>query len=129
MARPWTLLLLATALLHFAASVSFAFSVSSGPANRLLRPCVSRQPAASVLSQRSQRTDRSGNDGERRLRMQAAIEVVEIAKAEGSKGSVLIAGAGLAGLSAAKHLVDRGYTPTVVESRNVLGGKVSERSC
>eukprot|EP00961_Rhodomonas_salina_P152158 2047921-Rhodomonas_salina.2 len=50
---------------------------------------------------------------------------VEVARAEGSKGSVLIAGAGLAGLSAAKHLADRGYTPTVVESRNVLGGKVA----
>jgi hypothetical protein len=33
---------------------------------------------------------------------------------------------GLAGLSAAKHLCDRGYTPFVLESRDVLGGKVSK---
>jgi 15-cis-phytoene desaturase len=43
-------------------------------------------------------------------------------------GDVLIllsSGAGLAGLSAAKALVDRGYTPLVLESRDVLGGKVN----
>ncbi|EKX51102.1 hypothetical protein GUITHDRAFT_66127 [Guillardia theta CCMP2712] len=44
---------------------------------------------------------------------------------EGSRGSVIIAGAGLAGLTAAKELCDRGYTPTVLEERNVLGGKVA----
>jgi 15-cis-phytoene desaturase len=46
-------------------------------------------------------------------------------KTAGSKGSVLIAGAGLAGLSAAKHLAEQGYTPTVLESREVLGGKIA----
>jgi len=38
---------------------------------------------------------------------------------------VAIAGAGLAGLSCAKYLVDAGHTPVVVESRDVLGGKVA----
>ncbi len=38
---------------------------------------------------------------------------------------VAIAGAGLAGLSCAKYLSDAGHTPVVVESRNVLGGKVA----
>ena len=38
---------------------------------------------------------------------------------------VVIAGAGLAGLSAAKYLVDAGHEPIVLESRDVLGGKVS----
>lgn len=38
---------------------------------------------------------------------------------------VAIAGAGLAGLSCAKYLVDAGHTPIVVESRDVLGGKVA----
>lgn len=38
---------------------------------------------------------------------------------------VAIAGAGLAGLSCAKYLVDRGYTPIVLERRDVLGGKVA----
>ncbi len=38
---------------------------------------------------------------------------------------VAIAGAGLAGLSCAKYLVDAGHTPIVVERRNVLGGKVA----
>lgn len=37
---------------------------------------------------------------------------------------VVIAGAGLAGLSAAKYLVDAGHQPIVLEGRDVLGGKV-----
>jgi 15-cis-phytoene desaturase len=38
---------------------------------------------------------------------------------------VAIAGAGLAGLSCAKYLADAGYTPIVLESRDVLGGLVA----
>ena len=38
---------------------------------------------------------------------------------------VIIAGAGLAGLSCAKYLVDAGHTPIVLERRDVLGGKVA----
>jgi 15-cis-phytoene desaturase len=38
---------------------------------------------------------------------------------------VLIAGAGLAGLSCAKYLTDAGHTPIVLERRDVLGGKVA----
>ena len=38
---------------------------------------------------------------------------------------VAIAGAGLAGLSCAKYLVDNGHIPIVLESRDVLGGKVA----
>lgn len=38
---------------------------------------------------------------------------------------VAIAGAGLAGLSCAKYLCDAGHTPIVLESRDVLGGKVA----
>ena len=38
---------------------------------------------------------------------------------------VAIAGAGLAGLSCAKYLVDAGHIPVVFESRDVLGGKVA----
>lgn len=38
---------------------------------------------------------------------------------------VIIAGAGLAGLSTAKYLVDAGHKPIVLESRDVLGGKVA----
>ncbi len=38
---------------------------------------------------------------------------------------VVIAGAGLAGLSCAKYLADLGFTPIVLERRNVLGGKVA----
>ena len=42
-----------------------------------------------------------------------------------SRGSVVIAGAGLAGLSAAKYLVDAGYRVTLLEKREMAGGKVS----
>ncbi|MGF1676046.1 MAG: 15-cis-phytoene desaturase, partial [Rivularia sp. (in: cyanobacteria)] len=38
---------------------------------------------------------------------------------------VAIAGAGLAGLSCAKYLIDQGHTPVVLESRDVLGGLVA----
>lgn len=38
---------------------------------------------------------------------------------------IIIAGAGLAGLSAAKYLVDAGHIPIVLEARDVLGGKVA----
>ncbi|MEM8544630.1 MAG: 15-cis-phytoene desaturase [Cyanobacteria bacterium P01_H01_bin.119] len=38
---------------------------------------------------------------------------------------VAIAGAGLAGLSCAKYLVDAGHTPILLERRDVLGGKVA----
>ena len=38
---------------------------------------------------------------------------------------ILIAGAGLAGLSCAKYLVDHGHIPIILEARDVLGGKVA----
>lgn len=38
---------------------------------------------------------------------------------------VAIAGAGLAGLSCAKYLIDAGHIPMVLERRDVLGGKVA----
>lgn len=38
--------------------------------------------------------------------------------------TVAIAGAGLAGLSTAKYLVDAGHKPILLETRDVLGGKV-----
>src|SRR3712207_2375038 len=39
--------------------------------------------------------------------------------------TVVIAGAGLAGLSAAKYLVEQGFQVTILEKREVAGGKVS----
>jgi 15-cis-phytoene desaturase len=38
---------------------------------------------------------------------------------------VVIAGAGLAGLSTAKYVADAGHIPIVLEGRDVLGGKVA----
>ncbi|MGL5034916.1 MAG: FAD-dependent oxidoreductase, partial [Microcystaceae cyanobacterium] len=38
---------------------------------------------------------------------------------------VAIIGAGLAGLSCAKYLADAGFTPIVLERRDVLGGKIA----
>lgn len=43
----------------------------------------------------------------------------------GDGKKVVIAGAGLAGLSAAKYLVERGFEVTLLEKRGVAGGKVS----
>eukprot|EP00871_Galdieria_phlegrea_P004622 jgi/Galph1/5160/GphlegSOOS_G3881.1 len=42
-----------------------------------------------------------------------------------SRPRVLVAGAGLAGLACAKYLTDKGIEAIVIESRNVLGGKVA----
>ncbi|KAI3991109.1 hypothetical protein MKX01_041328 [Papaver californicum] len=39
--------------------------------------------------------------------------------------TVIIAGAGLAGLSTAKYLADAGHKPILLEARDVLGGKVA----
>ena len=38
---------------------------------------------------------------------------------------VIVMGGGLAGLSTAKHLVDAGHIPIVLEARGLLGGKVA----
>jgi len=43
----------------------------------------------------------------------------------GSGKSIVIAGAGLAGISAAKYLTDAGYHVTLLEKRDIAGGKVS----
>lgn len=43
----------------------------------------------------------------------------------GTGGRVVIGGGGLAGLAAAKRLVDAGYRVELLEQRTVLGGKVS----
>mmetsp|Transcript_27000 Transcript_27000/g.65600 ORF Transcript_27000/g.65600 Transcript_27000/m.65600 type:complete len:629 (-) Transcript_27000:244-2130(-) len=43
----------------------------------------------------------------------------------GSRGTVAVIGAGLAGLSTAKYLSELGFKPIVVEARDVLGGKVA----
>ena len=39
--------------------------------------------------------------------------------------TVLVMGGGLAGLSTAKHLVDAGHNPIVLEARSLLGGKIA----
>ena len=42
-----------------------------------------------------------------------------------SPKKVIVMGGGLAGLSTAKHLVDAGHIPIVLEARDLLGGKVA----
>jgi len=45
-------------------------------------------------------------------------------EADGRQSAIVIGG-GLAGLTAAKHLVDAGYKVTLLEKRPILGGKIS----
>lgn len=52
-------------------------------------------------------------------------EIKKLPRPKNGKPTVVIAGAGLAGLSTAKYLCDAGFKPIVLESRDVLGGKVS----
>ena len=42
--------------------------------------------------------------------------------------SVVVIGAGLAGLSVGKYLSDAGHIPRILEGREVLGGKVRQTS-
>ena len=44
---------------------------------------------------------------------------------QGNNRSVLILGGGLAGLTAAKRLIDRGFSVKLLEKRSIYGGKVS----
>ena len=41
------------------------------------------------------------------------------------KKKIAILGGGLAGLSTAKHIIDAGHTPILLEARSLLGGKVA----
>ena len=43
----------------------------------------------------------------------------------GKPYKIMVIGGGLAGLSTAKHLVDAGHQPILVEARSLLGGKVA----
>ena len=51
-------------------------------------------------------------------------EKLRLAERPNKPLTVVIAGAGLAGLCTAKYLADAGHKPIVLESRDVLGGKV-----
>lgn len=55
----------------------------------------------------------------------ALLPMVRISRAsEGSRGRILIIGAGLAGLSAAYQLTERGYRVIVIEARPRISGRV-----
>lgn len=53
------------------------------------------------------------------------MEMVEKSANESEGRKVVVVGGGLAGLTAAKYLVDAGYEVLLLEKRDVLGGKVS----
>ncbi|KAL3143698.1 securin [Trebouxia sp. C0009 RCD-2024] len=55
----------------------------------------------------------------------ALSDKLRLAKRPDKPLTVVIAGAGLAGLCTAKYLADAGHKPIVLESRDVLGGKVA----
>jgi 15-cis-phytoene desaturase len=60
------------------------------------------------------------------LEAQANVEYLKKLLPRPKKPSkVIVMGGGLAGLSAAKHLVDAGHYPIVLEARDLLGGKVA----
>ena len=50
-----------------------------------------------------------------------ASEALKTMPRPATKQRVIVIGGGLAGLSTAKHLVDAGHEPVVVEARDVLG--------
>jgi len=54
-----------------------------------------------------------------------AVEYLKSLPRPKQSAKVLVMGGGLAGLSTAKHLVDAGHQPIVLEARDLLGGKVA----
>ena len=59
------------------------------------------------------------------LEAQANVQYLKDLPRPDKPAKVLVMGGGLAGLSAAKHLVDAGHEPIVLEARDLLGGKVA----
>lgn len=56
---------------------------------------------------------------------QAAVQYLKDLPRPDRKGKIIVMGGGLSGLSTAKHLVDAGHEPIVLEARGLLGGKVA----
>jgi 15-cis-phytoene desaturase len=56
---------------------------------------------------------------------EASEALKRLPRPAGDGQRVVVIGGGLAGLSTAKHLVDAGHKPVVLEARDVLGGKVA----
>lgn len=54
-----------------------------------------------------------------------ASDLIQSLPRSKSPKKVIVIGGGLAGLSTAKHLVDAGHEPLVLEARSLLGGKVA----
>ncbi len=59
------------------------------------------------------------------LQSLAEIKSLPRPQSPNEKKKVIIMGGGLAGLSTAKHIVDAGHTPVLLEARSLLGGKVA----
>jgi 15-cis-phytoene desaturase len=59
------------------------------------------------------------------LEAQANVEYLKKLARPDKPLQVIVVGGGLAGLSTAKHLVDAGHRPIVLEARSLLGGKVA----
>jgi len=55
----------------------------------------------------------------------SAVEYLQKLPRPDKPSTVIVMGGGLAGLSTAKHLVDAGHIPVVLEARDLLGGKVA----
>ncbi len=52
------------------------------------------------------------------------LRPVRLAKARGGRGRILVVGAGVAGLAAARELARRGFEVTVLEARERIGGRI-----
>lgn len=104
----------------------------AGPSPRqaslsLCRPTVFQQPQCKRIKRRiiCQDYPRPAFDSEEVIQEARAIsEKIKSFAPPAKPLKVAIVGAGLAGLSAAKYLSDAGHEPLVLESRDVLGGKV-----
>lgn len=59
------------------------------------------------------------------IQARQTVEYLKSLPRPSKPAKVLVMGGGLAGLSTAKHLVDAGHIPIVLEARDLLGGKVA----
>eukprot|EP00977_Amphora_coffeiformis_P000768 scaffold162_cov176-Amphora_coffeaeformis.AAC.28 len=114
-------------LVAFAAEVSsFSFSSLSPP------PSTARRRSASTVSLRQSTASSVAvaavpdfTNEQTHMEARANVNHLKNMPRPDKPCRVIVMGGGLAGLSTAKHLVDAGHQPIVLEARSLLGGKIA----
>ena len=84
----------------------------------------SNRPSPLIQTLNAQAPDLERTSKPYRDARESLLEIKNLPRPKSPK-KVVIIGGGLSGLSAAKHVVDSGNIPIVLEARSLLGGKVA----